>query len=223
MRGQLPPQVRAQQTAVLTGGKIPAEINKSRLTGVGKINPKATRPGMLAPTGPQPFISKGRIANPDAELPGPLSDTDLKNHATSSAGSMGVSFSKIDDKSSGGYQSQLGFHRENFERNKTLSKSFLTTTSVDSMQDNQFTSGNESELIGRGHLHVNDSSMMQHSLVKDKSGAYSLSSRKWMPPVKDQPGGWGQPGEKATFKRFDDAFDTLVKRGKTLSTDFSDL
>lgn len=225
IRGQLPSSVRATQTQVLTKGSVKAEIGGS-FSKRGKINKGAVRPGLHAPTGPQPFISKGRISNPDEDLSGPLSDSALSKHATSSTGSFGVSFSALDGTNSSGFESQVSFNTKEFEGSKEhkgiKGKSFITTTAVDRMQENPHSSGLETELIGRGHEHTDDDSMMQHTLFRNKEDGFSLTSRKWEPASGDTAAHWGEQGQTASFSSLDDAFERMYRRGVNGVTHFED-
>lgn len=221
IRGQASSSFRATQTETLTGGSVKARIGAS-MTRRGKLNPKAFRPGMHASTGPQPFISKGRVANPDT-LSGPLSDKALQKHATSSKGSFGVSFSLMEGTDSSGYTSQLSFNKTSFaENSKMKGKSFITTTAVDAMQENPHSSGLETELIGRGHVHSDDASMMQHSIAKREGGGFALSSRMWQPATEENEAGWGPRGPVVNFDSFDDAFERMYQRGTVGQTSLED-
>lgn len=225
IRGQGSAEFRAGQTERLTGGKVKARTGAS-MTRRGKLNPKAFRPGLHSPSGPQPFISKGRVASPSTES-GPLSSSALKKHATSSAGSFGVSFSLLEGASSPGYKSQLSFGKSGFAEKKGIKgKSFITTTAVSSMQENPHSSGLETELIGRGHAHASDASMMQHSIAKRKGGGFSLTSRMWQPASSSEesksPAGWGPRGTTVNFDTFDEAFERMYQRGVAGQTSLED-
>jgi hypothetical protein len=221
IRGQMPTSVRASQTQKLTKGAdtpVKARVGATVMSH-GKINPAATRPGMHVSTGPQPFVSKGRIDSPATEH-GALTDAQLKKHATSSKGSFGVSFTQMEGTGSQGYQSQLAFNKAEFGALK--GKSFITSTAVDSMQQNPHSSGLETELIARGHMHADDQSMMQHTIGKRKEGGFSLSSSMWQPATADSAAGWGAEGEKKSFDTFDDAFERMNRRGVAGATHFDE-
>ena len=67
IRGQMPTNVRAAQTQRLTKKGTDAPVSArvgATVMSHGKINPAATRLGLHASTGAQPFIFKGRIDNP---------------------------------------------------------------------------------------------------------------------------------------------------------------
>jgi hypothetical protein len=144
-------------------------------------------------------------------VPGKLPDIKLKEHATSSKGSFGVSFSMLNGEKSPGYLAQKKFNKVELNQ-ASIIKSFITSTAVNLMQSNQYSSGNETELIARGHEHVNDTSMMQHTLKKSK-GAFSLTSRMWQPKTDETKAGWGAQGKKEEFESFDLAFANIYRRG----------
>lgn len=214
IRGQAPALGRATQTEKLTAGTespVKARLPDPSVSRRGKVNPKAVRPGLHAPTGPQPFISKGRIKNPSAPLPDKLSSEERQQHATSSANSFGVSFTEMGDKNEGGYESQLAFNKAEFG-GSVKGKSFLTTTAIELMQENEHSSGNERELLAQGHRHKADSAMMQHTIVK-RGNKFEVTSRKWDAELEKQSGGWGEAGAKRSFDSFDDAFERMYQRG----------
>lgn len=221
IRGQMPAINRAMQTERLTkhtDSPIKAEILGPKPWSPRKVNSLAVRPGLHASSGPQPFISKGRVKNPSMELPEPLTSKQRKAHATSSNNSTGVSFSLINGKESSGYRSQMSFTKAQFS--KLQGKSFITSTATDLMQTNEHSSGNETELLAQGHRHVGDASMMQHTLYK-KSGKFHLRSRLWNTQEDNQ--GWGEYGRTNSFNNLSDAFERMYTRGTHGVTHFDDL
>ncbi len=218
IRGQAPKSVRATQTQKLTKGKVKAR-GPGTMSRQGKLNPEAFRPGMHSPSGPQPFISKGRIGSPET-VSGKLNSDQLKAHATSSNGSFGVSFSSMAGTGSSGYTSQASFNKTEFD--KIQGKSFITTTNVGRMQENPHSSILETELVGRGHVHADDAAMMQHTLFKNDDGGFNLRSSQWQVGNADQDAGWGKAGTTATFDTFDEAFERMYRRGVAGVTHFED-
>ncbi len=225
LRGQMPAADRATQTEHLTKRTmgddfIPKEVGAT-MSKRGKTNKAAVRPGMYAPGGPQPFIAKGVIKNPGAELPDALSSDQLQQHATSSSNSFGVSFTMVGTRQSAGYQAQLSWSSQKAAKKDYRGKSFLTTTSEDLMQENPHSSGNENEYIGMGHKHRTDANMMQHFISKTDSG-FAVKSRKWTPQTADHAGGWGAYGDTKNFDSFSDAFERMITRGEHGRTHFDE-
>ncbi len=223
IRGQAPIEARASQTQTMTYKSKSTKTIPSRIGGStthhGRLNPDAYRPGLHAPNGPQPFISKFRISNPNIDINKiKLDDRLLKDHATSSRNSKGVSFTRVDGVSSMGFKAQLGWAKSGFIKRDGPGKSYITTTSLGAMKENPYSSGTESEYLGQGFRHQRDPNMMQHSIKnwnadkKSKTSGFSLTSRNWIAATNNTPGRWGSKGKSMHFTSIDEAFKEMVGR-----------
>lgn len=207
----------ANLTPLAIRGRMTKDIRKQYSKKLVSNPEYPTQPNLYMPSGPQPFVSKGRLHNPNAPLPKKLSDQALKNHATSSDGSFGVSFTAIGGPKSRGYEAQFGFNK-----NKS-NQTYLTTQRLNAMQENRHKSGNEEEWIAQGHRHVDDTTMMQHEIKrtshpKTKKTQYQLRSQRWVPTAGETPAHWESIGGTHHFGSYKGAFDKMLKRGRNIHT-----
>lgn len=158
-------------------GELSSKIRKQQAK---KINSNATtaRPGLCV-SDPQPFISKLEVRNGGQIVTSPFS---FQRHASSSRNSPYVSFTGITTilRSDNGFKFQATWNIRKAKQSERWQKSFLTTKS-NLTSINPFASGNEKEILLRGHLHRTDNTMVNHIITKTKNivKPFKLKSRRW--------------------------------------------
>ncbi|MFC1706315.1 hypothetical protein ACFL59_05745 [Planctomycetota bacterium] len=186
--------------------------SKRRLTHAKRFNDKAKapRPGMYVEE-PQPFISLQEIWDKKvntAEFDRKTFDKLAKEHAKSSQHSYFVSFTGLKEisKEDPGFQAQDLWLTN--KKEKTWKKSFLTTK-LNLTSINRHSSGNEKEILLRGHLHRADKTLMQHMLKKTGKKKFTVKSREWDPKKFK----WEKWGKETSYETVTDGLFHMVEVG----------